>query len=183
VPCWTASTDAFWAQTLARLEGERKTILVGTRIPEPAASAGALPDFSTSLAVLRGDLPTTNVRIYRPRDEFVWCPRYINAIVIRGSHLAIVQQRIPVPVAMWNPFRQDSAQLNLSGAGTAPDGKGTTRSRHLLRATHCLTVLMTMMQHPTVLVAAANDYWAVCTGTPPERTPAWSGGRATNYSR
>jgi hypothetical protein len=160
VPYWTASTDAFWEPTLVALRASGKTILVGARIPEPVA-AGAVSDFSTSLAVLRREPAATNgIRISRPMEESVWQPRYFNAMVVRGAQLAVVRQRIPVPIAMWNPFRRDTARMNLSGAGLVQ--VGTERVGIVICYEQLIVwpLLMTMTQHPTVLIAPANDYWA-----------------------
>jgi predicted amidohydrolase len=167
VPYWTASTDVFWEQTLAALRASGKTIVVGARIPEPAEEVSALPDFSTSLAVLRAERAGANsIRISGPTEELVWQPRYFNAMVIRGSQAAVVRQRVPVPIAMWNPFRQDTALMNLSGAGLVQVGKERVGVIICYEQLIVWPVLMTMIQHPTVLIAPANDYWAMSTTIP-----------------
>jgi predicted amidohydrolase len=165
VPYWTTSTDAFWEETLAALHASGKTIVVGARIPE--AAAGAPADFSTSLAVLRGELAAAKgIRISGPMEESAWHPPYSNAMVVRGAQAAEVRQRIPVPVAMWNPVRRDTAGMDLSGAGLVQIGKERVGVVICYEQLIVWPVLMTMMQHPTVLIAPANDYWAMSTTIP-----------------
>lgn len=166
VPYWTASTDAFWEQTLVALRASGKTIVVGARVPEPAAARG-LADFSTSLAVLRGELAGRSaIRISDAMEESVWRPRYSNVVVVRGVQAAVVSQRIPVPIAMWNPFRRDTARMNLSGAGLVQIGKERVGIVICYEQLIVWPVLVTMIQHPTVLIAPANDYWAMATTIP-----------------
>jgi predicted amidohydrolase len=176
VPYWTTSTDAFWEETLAALHASGKTIVVGARIPEPVA-AGALADFSTSLAALRGELTGGNGnRIAGPMDEF-WQLRYSNAMVVRGAQAAVVRQRIPVPIAMWNPFRRDTTRMNLSGTGLVQIGKERVGIVICYEQLIVWPFLMTMFQHPTVLIAPANDYWAMATSIPTFQhaaTRAWA---------
>jgi apolipoprotein N-acyltransferase len=177
VPYWTASTDAFWEQTLVALRASGKTIVVGARVPEPAAARG-LADFSTSLAVLRGKLAgRSGIRISDAMEESVWRPRYSNVVVVRGVQAAVVRQRIPVPIAMWNPFRRDTARMNLSGAGLVQIDKERVGIVICYEQLIVWPVLVTMIQHPTVLIAPANDYWAMATTIPifqGTATRAWS---------
>ena len=167
VPSWTPSTDAFWQATLAALRASGKTIIVGARIPDGGAPASHLPDFASTIAVLRGNARNTNaIGISGPNDESVWRPRYMNAMVVRGAQAAIVRQRIPVPIAMWNPFRPGSAQLSLSRSGLVRVEHERAGIVICYEQLIVWPVLLTMVQHPTVLVAPANDYWAVATTIP-----------------
>jgi hypothetical protein len=162
VPYWTASTDAFWEQMLAALRASGKTIIVGARIPG-SAPVGRPADFATSIAVLRG---ANAIHPSRPIDEPIWRPRYINAMVVRGAQAAIVLQRVPVPIAMWNPFRPDSAQLNIFRPGLVRIGNERAGIVICYEQLIVWPVLTAMIQHPAVLVAPANDYWAVSTTIP-----------------
>jgi hypothetical protein len=178
VPYWTASTDTFWEQTFATLRASGKTIVVGARVPDPA-DAGVLADFSTSLAVLRGKLPDANgIRISGPMEELVWQPRYSNTMVVRGAQATVVRQRVSVPIAMWNPFRRDTVRMNLSEAGVVRVGRERVGVVICYEQLIVWPVLMTMRQHPTVLIAPANDYWATFTTIPTfQRTAARSWAR------
>ena len=166
VPTWTPATDAFWQQTLAHLRASGKTILVGARIPIPSHDrAPARYDFSADLAALGGErLPmfsTTDSRAgHRTEAGFP----YDNALIVRGAETGAFQQRIPVPIGMWNPLEATMARLHLNGSGVI-DLHGQ-RAAVLICYEQLLTwpVLVSMVRRPTVLVAVANDYWVA--GTP-----------------
>jgi predicted amidohydrolase len=167
LPYWTVATDAFWEQTLANLRARGKTIMVGARIPLPASPVGPVPDFSTSLAVLRGDLQQANSgSVSRSTDELLLTPRYLNVMVVRGAETTIVPQRFPVPVAMWNPFGSASAQSDWFGSGLVRIRSERAGIVVCYEQLIVWPVLMTMTKHPTVLIAPANDYWAKATTIP-----------------
>lgn len=63
VPYWTASTDAFWKQTLAELKASGKTVLIGARIPTPAPTPGPVYDFSAELSALHGTPLSRSTRL------------------------------------------------------------------------------------------------------------------------
>jgi hypothetical protein len=165
VPTWTPATDAFWQQTLDQLRSRGKTILVGARVPTPRSQVPVERDlFSADLAALRGEapqvLPISAANIPSPAIEFA----YDNAVVVRGAETGVVRQRIPVPIAMWNPLKTTTARLNLNGSGVIDFHQ--QRAAVLVCYEQFLTwpVLVSMAQRPTMLIAVANDYWA--TGTP-----------------
>jgi apolipoprotein N-acyltransferase len=163
VPYWTASTEAFWEPTLAALHANGRTILVGARIPVSGAPGGLAPDLATSMAVLRG---ANAIHPSRTIDAPIWRPRYANAMVVRGAQAAVVLQRIPVPIAMWNPFRPDNAQLSFFGPSLVQIGNERAGIVICYEQLIAWPLVMTMIQHTTVLVAPANDYWAVSTTIP-----------------
>ena len=89
---------------------------------------------------------------------------YDNMVILRGAETQSFKQRIPVPIGMWNPLRAASARLNISGTGLVElHGE---RAAILICYEQLLTwpVLASMAEHPTVLIAVANDHWV--TGTP-----------------
>jgi hypothetical protein len=178
VPTWTAATEAFWQQTLDRLRASGKTILVGTRLPiDRQRHVEAAYDFSADLVALRGGRPAPfpfGRRFHTRSAEFA----YDNAVVVRGTETATVVQRIPVPIAMWNPFRSQSARLNLFAPIVVPIAG--ERAAVLVCYEQLLTwpVLTSVLRNPTVLVAVANDHWA--TGTP---IPAFQVTAVRSWSR
>jgi apolipoprotein N-acyltransferase len=93
---------------------------------------------------------------------------YLNAAVILGSHPASpFIQRIPVPIAMWKPFsRVDGVPLRLLGAGTAI--VADQRAAILICYEQLLAwpFFASAMEHPSVLIGMANDYWAAETAIP-----------------
>jgi hypothetical protein len=164
VPTWTPATDAFWQQTLDQLRSSGKTILVGARLPAtmPLVSIESY-NFSADLAAVRGQ--PSAVAITQPRLALRPAPfAYDNALVIRGADTGAFKQRIPVPIAMWNPLIMAAAHLNLNASGViALRGE---RAAVLICYEQLLIwpVLVSMAHNPTMLIAVANDYWA--TGTP-----------------
>jgi predicted amidohydrolase len=161
VPYWTASTDAFWQQTLAELKARGKTVLIGARIPRGQFGPGPLYDFSAELATLgstQSPVPARSPRSTR------WSPAYFNAVVIRGAQAATFEQRIPVPMAMWNPFKSGSAPLNLEGPAVLRIGSKRAAILICYEQLIVWPFVTAMLENPDVLVGVANDYWA--TGTP-----------------
>ncbi len=89
--------------------------------------------------------------------------RYLNSLVVLGSRgrdgRAAVQS-IPVPVAMWKPWVSNGAKADVFGHGGIVEVKGV-RAGVLICYEQLLafSVLKIMMQHPMVLVGAANVWW------------------------
>jgi hypothetical protein len=82
VPYWTASTDVFWQQTLAKLKASGKTVLIGARIPTSAPAPNLVYDYSAELATLRDVSLSASTR--SPEAE-KWSPAYLNGLVIRAA--------------------------------------------------------------------------------------------------
>jgi len=166
VPYWTAAIDAFWDQTLSRLNARGETIIIGARIPL-ASPVAPSTDFSNGLAVLRGgSFHASAAPVQRSTEERLWNPIYLNAMVLRGATEAIVPQRVPVPIAMWNPFRRDSARPDWFGPGAVQIGSERAGIIICYEQLIAWPVLVTMTKRPTVLIAPANDYWAQGTTIP-----------------
>jgi apolipoprotein N-acyltransferase len=167
VPYWTTATDAFWEETLDFLRGRGETIIVGARIPLRGSAVIPISDFFASLAVLRGDLlHASSSSLSGSANEPIWHPRYLNTMVVRGADVAIVPQRVPVPIAMWNPFRADSARSDWLGSGTVQIRSERAGIVVCYEQLIAWPLLITMTKHPTVLIAPANDYWAKGTSIP-----------------
>jgi len=94
-------------------------------------------------------------------------PQRLNTVVIRGANgPAAIVQRIPVPISMWQPLGESGYPLRLGDAGTVPIAG--QRAGALICYELLLTwpVLSLSLEHPTVLVGVANDYWASRTPIP-----------------
>jgi len=133
---WTEATEAFWRDSLNNLARRHVTLIIGV------------------------GLPRTHPRFARGNS-------YYNALVARTERTrAIYYQRVPVPLAMWKPFSPDGVPLNLFGPGTIP--VRTERAGVLICYEQLLVwpFLSSAFQHPTVLITAANDYWAKRTPIP-----------------
>ena len=132
---WNEATEAFWRASLENLTERRATLLIGVGLPRRHG-----PNFTVS----------------RP---------YYNALIAKGyEHTTVYYQRIPVPVAMWKPFSAGGVPLNLFGSGTiSVQGQ---RAAVLICYEQLLLwpFLSSAFERPTILITAANDYWA--RGTP-----------------
>lgn len=140
VPMWTEATDLFWQQTLAELRASGKTIVLG------------------------GGRPMTgNDRV---PDQVTTALRYRNAILIAGVESGVFFQRIPVPLGMWKPFSASGVPLNLPGPGVVQ--VAGHRAAVLICYEQLLTwpILQSVAEHPSVVLAIANDYWATSTPIP-----------------
>ena len=173
VPTWTAATDTFWGPTLERLETSGKTIIVGALLlrSQGRPQLTSTDDLAAAVALLRGG-PKPNA-LRDPTSPFA----YDNAVVIRGAENAVVRQRIPVPFAMWKPFRQDGAQLRLFGSGVISVRNQRAAVFICYEQLLVWPVISSMRKHPSVVVAVANDHWAAGTPVPISQrlaTRAWS---------
>ena len=169
VPRWTVATDLFWQQTLANLSASRKTIFVGSGLSESSQLYRSNPtlagyDLAEAIAVLRSD--TSPRPLQRRGQDLGTSDVYKNAVVIRGAESATFVQRVPVPLGMWHPFSSAGVPLNLFGSGVVCIGG--QRAAVLICYEQLLTwpVLSSMLQHPTLIVAVANDYWVEDTSIP-----------------
>jgi apolipoprotein N-acyltransferase len=163
VPYWTASTDVFWQQTLAKLKASGKTVLIGARIPTSAPATAPAYDFSAELAILHS---ASLVASTRSLEAEKWSPAYFNGLVIRGAQASIFEQRIPVPIAMWNPLRPGSAPLHLAGPGVIRIADKRAAILICYEQLIIWPVFTSMLRQPEVLIGAANDYWAADTAIP-----------------
>jgi apolipoprotein N-acyltransferase len=164
VPVWSTATEAFWHQTFDRLRATGKTILVGARVPLTTPRTSPVPyDFTANLAALHGATHAVRLPRLRSSPASESFP-YINSVIIRGAQHAEFYQRIPVPIAMWNPLRSASARPHVLGPGVIE--VADEKAAILVCYEQLLTwpVLRSATQQPTLLVGMANIHWA--TGTP-----------------
>jgi apolipoprotein N-acyltransferase len=174
VPTWTAATDAFWRPTLDRLRASGKIVIIGARLP---ASRGSLrpvstDDFAAAIALLRGG-PTAGDQLRSPSSPFA----YDNAVVVRGAESAVLIQRIPVPIAMWKPFKQDGARLHLFASGVISVQSQRAAVLICYEQLLVLPAIASLRERPSVVLAVANDHWAAGTPVPMYQrlaTGAWS---------
>jgi hypothetical protein len=134
---WNEATESFWRLTLHNLTQRHATLLIGVGLPRP-----------------RGTQTTAS-------------HSYYNALIARGQEAtAVYYQRIPVPFAMWNPFSADGVPLNLFGPGTI--SVENQRAAVLICYEQLLVwpFLSSEFERPTILITAANDYWAKRTPIP-----------------
>ena len=94
-------------------------------------------------------------------------PRRLNGTIVRGADGPdFFEQHIPVPISMWNPLSESGFPLRLWGPGTlriAGEQVGVLICYEMLLS---WPVLSLSIEHPTILVGIANDYWARNTPIP-----------------
>jgi hypothetical protein len=84
----------------------------------------------------------------------------LNGVLIRGADKpGFFIQHVPVPFSMWRLFSHSGFPLRLGGPGTVQ--VAGERAGILICYEMLLTwpVLSLSLEHPTVLVGVANDYW------------------------
>jgi apolipoprotein N-acyltransferase len=132
---WTEATEAFWHESLDKLAARHATLIIGAGLPRKQRSVA-----TTGYA-------------------------YYNTVIARGKDTTTVYyQRIPVPIAMWKPLSTDGVPLNLFRPGTII--VENQRAAILICYEEFLVwpFLSSAAENPTILITAANDYWAK--GTP-----------------
>lgn len=167
---------------------------VGLDTPTPLADYQAAQ--SIQQIALRSDarvilFPETVVTNWNPGTDLFWKPtidtlrkqgktmlvgsnvfdstsqHYFNSVVIRGAeqHPDFVQ-RVPIPVAMWIPLSKTGVPLQLSKPGTVMIAGQNAAVLICYEQLLVWPVATSFMQHPTVLLGIANDYWARNTTIP-----------------
>jgi hypothetical protein len=100
------------------------------------------------------------------------------ALIIGGPRNRAFLQRIPVPIGMWRPFiGGPSVPLRLSGPGTME--VASERVAFLICYEQLLVwpMLQSAIEHPTLIVAMANQHWIRDTNIPAAQRAslrAWS---------
>jgi apolipoprotein N-acyltransferase len=102
---------------------------------------------------------------------------YLNTVLLRGAESGVVQQRIPVPLGMWQPVYATGVPLNLGGTGVVDVAGEYAAILICYEQLLVWPVFRSLIERPTVLIGVANNHWA--TGTPVPRCQramlsAWS---------
>jgi apolipoprotein N-acyltransferase len=95
---------------------------------------------------------------------------YINAIVVLGQYAhEPLAQRMPVPVAMWQPWHAAGARASWFASGV--DQIGPTRVAYVICYEQFILwpLLISFSQQPQALVAVANNWWARDTPIPEQQ--------------
>jgi hypothetical protein len=161
--------NAEWIQQRALHSNARVTLFPETVVPRwnDATEGFWEPTLATLTAAGKTIVFGTTVAV-------AGSPQRLNGVVIRGGTSATFFQRVPVPISMWNPFGQSGFPLRLGGSGSIQ--VGGERAAVLICYELLLTwpVLSANLEHPTILVGVANDYWASRTIIPAEQRVALS---------
>jgi hypothetical protein len=169
VPRWSEATEAFWRQSLDHCRTRGQTLAIGAGLPDKPARNDRerlnnlrTYDFGEAIEVLKSGSPRTIQGPMRsPLSE-----RVDNTMLLVGAESATFNQRVPVPVGMWRPFSKVSVPLRLNAPGVvAIDHQ---RAAVLICYEQMLTfpILVSMLQHPTVIVGISNTFWVHHTTIP-----------------
>ena len=82
-----------------------------------------------------------------------------NALLIRGAETGAFDQRIPVPIGMWQPFGRRSVPLNPAGHGTIEIAGQRAAVLICYEQLIPWPWLHSMAERPSIIVAIANDFW------------------------
>ncbi len=147
---WNESTDAFWGDTLTSIAAQQRTGLIGAGIKRPAT--------------LKNPFARN---------------RYLNVLLARGEeNVAVYQERIPIPIAMWKPFSDDGVPLKLLGRGTIHIRAQKAAVLICYEQVLVWPFLSSAVERPTILLTISNDYWAKNT-----LIPAIQQSSATSWAR
>jgi hypothetical protein len=162
VPNWNAATDAFWSGSISKLQKAGKTILVGSRIDgSTSPNQFRAEEFAASIAILRA---TSSSQQIAPLAHSPFGFR--NVLLIRGSETGFIEQRVPVPLGMWRPLDNNGVPLRLAAPGVVSIAGERAAILICYEQLLCWPILRSMLDRPTVIVAVANDHWAMGTTIP-----------------
>jgi hypothetical protein len=89
-----------------------------------------------------------------------------NTLTFVGAESATFYQRVPVPVGMWQPFSPASVPLRPFAPATIEIDH--QRAAVLICYEQMITfpAIMSMLQHPTIIVGLSNTFWVEHTTIP-----------------
>ncbi|MDO5693513.1 MAG: nitrilase-related carbon-nitrogen hydrolase [Pseudomonadota bacterium] len=93
---------------------------------------------------------------------------YSNAIVIVTplDHQVVYRQRVPVPVGMWHPWREDSAIAHWRAPGAFSVGRARYGALICYEQLLMWPVLQTYAESPSLVLAPTNAWWSKDTSVP-----------------
>jgi hypothetical protein len=171
VPRWSAATEAFWRQSLDQCRMRGQILALGAGLPADKRAGTNDPqkltelklyDFSPAIDALRTMHATPLHTITaKPRPEPT-----DNTMLVVGAESATFYQRVPVPVGMWQPFSRASVPLRIAAPGVLTIDH--QRAAVLICYEQMLTfpILVSMLQHPSVIVGISNTFWLDGTTVP-----------------
>jgi len=99
--------------------------------------------------------------------------QFENVLVIRGAQNGPdLPQRIPVPIGMWRPGTASGVPMHPWGSGTVSIAEERVAVLVCYEQLLVWPVFTAELQHPTVILGIANDYWAAGTRIPEVQSAA-----------
>jgi len=183
VPRWSEATEVFWRQSLDQCRSRGQILAFGAGLPAKARAGqdkrGSLSelrsyDFGPAIdALKRMDAPRAihgsafSLATHAPPADDLMKPYpepIDNTLLVVGAESATFYQRVPVPVGMWRPFNRASVPLRLGAPGVVVIDRQRTAVLICYEQMLTFPILVSMLQHPTVIVGISNTFWV--DGTP-----------------
>jgi hypothetical protein len=175
VPRWSEATQSFWQETLEHARTRGQILVFGAGVPTLARTKRSdreelrqlrSYDFGAAIQTLKSiDTAHLTYRTAIPPDS-IQSAVTDNALLVVGAESATFYQRVPVPVGMWQPFSPVSVPLRLLGPAVVDIDR--QRAAVLICYEQMITfpAIMSMLQHPTVIVGISNTFWVEHTTIP-----------------
>jgi apolipoprotein N-acyltransferase len=138
-------------------------------LPETMLPAPDFKNFGFVEAILENAGSTLNSKnsvIIFGREFPTESGSFENTLVFLGHQKDPLKQRIPVPFGMWKPWAFDSFEMNIFGSGATSFAGLKMGFLICYEQTLTITNLGTMINHPDLVIASANDWWAKGTSIP-----------------
>lgn len=151
-------------QLARRMKPGTVAVLPETVLPRLSAgntfTAGMLEDVTAELQA-KGSLILVGAEKGEPGEQLR------NMLVVLGQPgAADLVQRVPVPIGMWRPWRDDAVQANLWGSGIGQVAGARIAYSICYEQLLVYPVVVSMAFRPAALIGAANDWWAKETSIP-----------------
>lgn len=158
-----------------RLRGLQHLVLRASRVA-PAGTVLVLPEAVGGAWEVNAAWWERVARELEPRQQTVLIgakrpdegsKQYVNVLVSLGHEAGVeFPSRVPVPIGMWTPYRDDGAKTAWWGTGISMLNGQRVASLVCYEQLLVWPVLLSMAQRPDVLVGASNDWWAAGTSIP-----------------
>lgn len=165
VPSWTDATDLFWDQTATELKEAGKIVVIGAiaRTASASAQRRALDyDFTGSIAALHNSSEVGGQQLHIASNTEQ--SSYNNGVVVRGAETGTFIQRVPIPFGMWRPFTDTGVPLRLANPAVIRIADHNAAIIICYEQLIPWTVLTSLLERPSIIVAIANNFWV--SGTP-----------------
>jgi hypothetical protein len=178
VPRWSEATESFWRRALNQCRRRGQILVIGAGLPAQTAPKDKSQklndlkayDFGAAIDTLRKMDMQQHLSAGRSRSFSNWTKAQEepidNTMLIVGAESGTFYQRVPVPLGMWRPSSRISVPLRLNAPGVV--GLDHQRAAVLICYEQLLTfpILVSMQQHPTVIVGISNTFWVAHTSIP-----------------
>lgn len=168
VPRWSEATEAFWRDSLDRWRTRGQIVALGAGLPMKTTPRTqdnlvdlGLYDFGPAIHTLKTMNAGPHTFQPKPRPEPA-----DNVLLVAGAETTAFYQRIPVPVGMWRPFSRMSVPLRLTASGVLVIDHRQAAVLICYEQMLTFPILVSMLQHPTVIIGISNTFWINRTSIP-----------------